>query len=116
MQKPVMVLGALLLGAFFQVAVSGRALAAIEVGIINDRGVWSSTDFYAVGDAVTYNGSAFVSQTRNAGRPPASNAADWAIMDSANAQGSSETKGSIGTSPGRVRYAGPSLRVEIHFG
>jgi Collagen triple helix repeat (20 copies) len=64
---------------------------------VSFRGGWLVGQSYAVGDAVSYGGTSYISLTANVGREPDSNPAQWAVLAQAGVGGSAGAVGATGT-------------------
>jgi hypothetical protein len=59
-------------------------------------GAWSSSTTYALDDAVSYDGSSYISLTTNTGVTPGTNSSDWQMLAQAGAAGAQGTQGATG--------------------
>jgi hypothetical protein len=70
------------------------------------KGVWSPTETYELGEAVSFGGSSYVSLTAgNLGHDPATDPAAWALLAAMGATGATGATGPIGA-PGPVGPTG----------
>ncbi len=69
------------------------------------RGAWNGGSAYVTGDAVFYNGSAYIATSAISGTPPGS-AAQWSLLAQAGAAGSTGPQGQNGAT-GQTGASGP---------
>jgi hypothetical protein len=81
-----------------------------SVAIRSFGGAWAAGATFKTGTVVTYRGSSYLCLVRNSGVAPNTNTGDWALLDSAGAQGPRGATGAIGPEgpPGLQGAVGPA--------
>ncbi|MEO8192130.1 MAG: hypothetical protein ABI682_17490, partial [Acidobacteriota bacterium] len=106
------------LGPQGPVGATGATGATGSQGAVGSRGLtwqgaWSNTTTYASDDAVSFNGSSYVSlASGNVGQSPASSPASWSLLAQEGAAGAPGANGSVGPQ-GPVGAIGPQGPIGV---